>query len=81
MEIHDENVVCPVNGGSALPGRDPNWCRLSGRRYQIEDGLPLLFVDEHIDDGDTSGTSRTVTHNVQEFCEDAPFRTTTASTT
>jgi len=45
----------------------------SGRRYQIDDGLPLLFVDETFDDTDTSGTFRAVTHNVQDFYEDAPF--------
>jgi 2-polyprenyl-3-methyl-5-hydroxy-6-metoxy-1,4-benzoquinol methylase len=72
MEIYDENVVCPVNG-DPLHRDGSEFVSSSGRRYQIEGDLPLLFVDEHIDDGDTSGTSRTVTHNVQDFYEDAPF--------
>ena len=30
-------------------------------------------MDENVGDGDTSGTFRAVTHNVQDFYEDAPF--------
>ncbi len=72
MEIHDENVVCPVNGGP-LRREGAELVSSSGRRYQIDDGLPLLFVDENLDHGDTSDTCRTITHNVQDFYEDAPF--------
>jgi len=72
MESHDENVVCPVNG-DPLHREGAELVSSSGRRYQIDDGLPLLFVDENLDDGDTSGTFTAVTHNVQDFYEDAPF--------
>ena len=72
MKSYDENVICPVNG-DALYREGSNWVSSSGRRYQIVDGLPLLFVDETFEDTDTSGTFRAVTHNVQDFYEDAPF--------
>ena len=72
MKIHDENLVCPVDGGP-LHREGAELVSSSGRRYQIDDGVPLLFVDEHLDDRGTSDTSRTVTHHVQDFYEDAPF--------
>ena len=72
MKIHDENLVCPVDGGP-LHREGAELVSSSGRRYQIDDGVPLLFVDEPLDHGDTSDTFGTITHRVQDFYEDAPF--------
>jgi uncharacterized protein YbaR (Trm112 family) len=72
MENHDENVVCPVTGGP-LHREGAELVSSSGRRYQIDDGLPLFFVDENLDDSDNGGTFTAVTHNVQDFYENAPF--------
>jgi len=72
VEIYDENVVCPVDAGPLY--RDGSeLVSSSGRRYQIVDGLPLLFVDESFDERETRPASSTVTHDVQNFYEDAPF--------
>jgi SAM-dependent methyltransferase len=72
MDIYDENVVCPVDGGQ-LHRAGSELVSSSGRRYQFEDGLPLLFVDEHFDNADGRSAPGAVTHEVQDFYEDAPF--------
>lgn len=65
----DENIVCPADGG-ALGFADGGLVSASGRRYRIENGVPLLFIDE--DDASTASQPE-VTHAVQDFYTDAPF--------
>jgi 2-polyprenyl-3-methyl-5-hydroxy-6-metoxy-1,4-benzoquinol methylase len=61
-------VICPVDGGPLQRDGD-ELVSSSGRRYKIDDGLPLLFVDEDLG----NGAGAAVTHRVQDFYEDAPF--------
>lgn len=74
--ILDENIVCPLTG-VALETVDGQLTSGSGRRYEVSDNIPLLFVDET--EGApaiaavTGSTGGQVTHAVQDFYEDAPF--------
>ncbi len=69
VALFDENIVCPVDGGQLRVVGD-ELVSPSGRRYRVEDGVALLFVDE----ADAKPASQpAVTHQVRRFYEDAPF--------
>lgn len=69
MAPFDENIVCPAGGG-ALGAMESDLVSPSGRRYRVENGVPLLFIDE---DDANAASQPEVTHAVQDFYTDAPF--------
>lgn len=73
--MFDENIICPITGEALVLSPDGYLVSTSsGKQYQIADGIPLLFVDE-----ESSSTAKSpslnlkVTHDVQDFYEEAPF--------
>jgi len=73
--VLDDNIVCPIDG-KPLEVVSDLLISQSGREYKVSDGIPLLYVDEkdaRIPSAARVGTEDTVTHNVQDFYEDAPF--------
>ena len=75
--MFDENIVCPATGTPLEMAGGSELAAASGRRYRLDGGIPLLFVDE-----DGSAPEETVaalanpakiTHAVQDFYEHAPF--------
>jgi 2-polyprenyl-3-methyl-5-hydroxy-6-metoxy-1,4-benzoquinol methylase len=74
--MFDENIVCPLTGENIVLA-DGRLVTTSGRRYEITDDIPLLFVDEPDRASTLAGPhippQGEVTHTVQDFYENAPF--------
>ncbi len=68
-DLFDENIVCPVDKVE-LRLADGEIISSSGLRYQLEDGIPRLFVNE---DASAEVRATAVTSGVQDFYTDAPF--------
>ena len=75
--MYDETIRCPATGEELAPSHGSMLKSQSGREYPVVDDIPLLFVEE---DGSAPATitqqistDGKITHDVQDFYEDAPF--------
>ena len=65
-EPFDELIRCP-HTGEPLSVSGDQLVTPSGRRYDVENGIPLLYADEKEE------SAIGVTHTVREFYEEVPF--------
>jgi SAM-dependent methyltransferase/predicted RNA-binding Zn-ribbon protein involved in translation (DUF1610 family) len=68
MAEHLDIFVCPACGGGLLLGAEKIECRSCGVRYEVQDGIPLLFWPNEWD-----SRREDVTDRVKDFYEKTPF--------
>jgi len=68
MRAHSDIFVCPACGGSLTVDADKIKCLKCHNSYEVEDGIPLLFLPH---EGDNS--KKNITNIVKSFYEKTPF--------